>query len=453
MRLLKILIILPLLIYGAAMGYLWYEVKSNTDNIIQSTAHAAQISYGSIHISPMGDEIGLNDVVIRPVITTDEFRLEKLRITAPHIGYFIDTASNMKRGKPPEHLSIGLQRIHLDIGGEFFTLLDQMQEQAQAQAHVTSAGSGARAQGSAMAQFITSLDTLGCGEVERFTIGHLRGMGIGNITADIGFNLEYNPLTNHTLIKIDVRADRIYDMAFGIDLAMRPDAMASAMNVVPPKINISYHDTGFHKLRNKYCAALNGTDEAQYVDNHIQELSKKLGATFPEEVVTAYREAMAKGGRYTVHFDPSSELNIANLPYYKGADIAAMLGFSMRINETKVDLEQVQWGNVPTSVSTAQPSTPDAASNTDVVAPPRPVATGPSTQKKPLEPVFKTVAIADAGKYVNKMAEVTTYEGKVRSGKISEVSNGRIYLIIRVSAGTLTYPVNISDINKLKIRL
>lgn len=447
MRLLKILLLLPLLAYGGAMGYLWYEIKSSADKMVQSAAPVAQISYEAIYLSPTGDEIGLDNIIIRPTMAQDEFRIEQLRVSAPHIGYFINTANSVKKGKPPEYLSMQLQRVHFDIGGELFSVVEQARSQPAA------SESAARAQGRVAGEFIGRLDALGCGEVERFDISELRGMGIGKVVADVGFKLEHNKQINHTLIKGSIRADKLYELEMGLDLAKGPEALSQAVSIdVYPKLSVNYRDLGFYKLRNKYCAGLNDSSEEAYVEHHIQLLSQMLGASLPEKSVNAYREAMLKGGRYTLYFEPSSDLDLSNLQYYKGGDIATMLGFNLRINDTQFALDEIQWRSPPKNISKANKTKADTPPSGVVSRSTLASIAASSQQQRPREATYKQVAVANAANYLNKMAEVTTYEGKVRRGLLSEVNNGRIYLVMRISAGSLTYPVAFSDIAKLRVQ-
>lgn len=444
MRLLKILLPLLLLAYGGTMGYLWYSVKDSADDMVKGAAPFARITYGSIHVSPMGDELGIDNIVIQSHMTSDEFRIDKVRLTAPHVGYFLRTAIHLKKKQPPEYLSMQLQGVKFDIGGELFDVIDKAQSQPSGPT------SAAYDQGRAIGEFISSLDALGCGEVERFAISDLRAMGLGAMNADFGLKIEYNKALNRTHMTGNIHIDNIYELEMGVDLAARPDRLSGPVSFsAEPKFSVNYRDLGFHKVRNKYCASLNDSSVEDYVTRHSQLLGEALHATLPEETLKAYQQAMLKGGSFVLRIEPQQSLDMEGLPYYSGGDIVQMLGLSLRINGTRVEMDQITWGKPKQSTAT---TTREEATQPASVPPAASVQAQPAQELSIRDIPFKKVAVRDAAKYVDKFAEVTTTEGKIRRGVVSEVNNGRIYLVLKISSGSLTYPIAFEDVEMLRVR-
>ena len=217
MRIVPILLATPFLLYGAAKGYLWYEVKSNADEMVEAASPFAQISYDSVYTSLLGDEVGLDNITIKPVMTQDEFRIEQVRLSAPHIGYFIGAGDNVKNGEFPENLGMQIHRMQIDIDSELFTMLEQMQQQA------------AMAQTDETDMWIASQDALGCGDISTFTISDYRDMGLANIVADASVNMTYDEQSKRTLIKVDTHTDNLYDIGVDFDFNVAPQAMGSAV--------------------------------------------------------------------------------------------------------------------------------------------------------------------------------------------------------------------------------
>lgn len=440
MRKLIISLISPLLGYGATMGYLWYEVKGHAEEMVRATASIAQVSYESIHISLLGDEIGFDNIVIKPRITQDEFRIEQVRINAPHIGYFMRVGNSIEKRSLPENISLQISRVHLDMESELFTMLEQSQA-AQPQSDDT-------------ATLLSSADALGCGDAGAFTLSDYRNMGLGKMVADVTVNVGYDEKVNRTHFTLNTHVDNLYDIDIGVDLNDKPGAMSSASTLNQlPTATVNYRDTGYYRLRNNYCAAMNDSNIEAYVDHHIEQLSATLGAEFPPETISAYRQFMLKGGRFSAKTDPSDEFSLDGLQYYKPADIIAILGLTLRINNAKLDTDQIQWEK-PADRSDIKRASQRDGDNTTEPAPPHPPRESIHAKHTSPDPgpVFQTIEVTDAEKYLNRMAEITTAAGKVRRGLMEEVNEDRISLAVKLSAGTLSYPIEISDIDRLRVQ-
>ena len=442
MRIGLVLLATPFLLYGAAKGYLWHEVKSNADELVQAASPFAKISYDSVHTSLLGDEIGLDNISIKPVMTQDEFRIEQVRISAPHIGYFIGAGDNVKKGQPPENLAMQIRRMHIDMDSELFTMLEQMQQQA------------ALAQTNETDMWLTSLDALGCGDISSFAISDYLEMGFANIVADASINMAYDEQSKRTLIKVETHTDNLYDIGIGLDFNVTPQTMGSALlaNSIP-KTTIRYRDTGYYQLRNNYCAKQNESSVEEYVDHHLNLFSTKLGAALPEQTVSAYKQFMLKGGTFIIGLNPSNEQSLEGLQYYAPADIIDMLGLSLTINNTKLDTDLIQWGNKPKKV-TVRPDTLEAKPKVvreDRLRPTITPTQGKEKQRRTAPP-FQKINVDDAGKYIGKMAEVTTTEGKLRSGMLESVTDERINIELAFRTGSLSIPIDIRKIDDIRVR-
>jgi len=439
-RIPKIVILLPLLAYGAAMGYLWYKTKSSADEVAQTAAPFAEIQYGSVHVSPFGDEVGLNDVRIRPTMNADEFRIDTLRFNVPHIGYFITGGSRLEQGELPEKLGMQLGRMEVDLGSETFTMLEQMQQQFAA---MQPAGAGA----------LDNLGAVGCGSGEAFTISDYRRMGMGALVMDAAVNLEYDKRLRTARVRVDVDVEGLQQLDVVTEFDTGPELQSAVAAGVIPRVTLNYRDSGYYRLRNAFCASQNGSTEEEYVERHLQMLAETLGATFPEESVAAYRRFMLKGGTLNATMSPVEPVDPNGLGYYPVESIVQMLGLELVIDERAVDMSQVQWDRAATDkpaepASTAQ-SRPQA---TRSAPPPRPVPKRSATTASGHTPAaYREIRVQDAGSYLKQQVEISTNDGKVRRGRLDKIGNGRLYLIIRLSAGELSYGVEQDKITRLRV--
>ncbi len=436
MRILKIILLLPVLAYGAAWAYLWYEVKTGADDVVKMASPFAKISYGSVHVSLLGDEIGLDNVLITPAINQDEFRIEKLRLNAPNMLYFISANKNLEKGDFPEKFGMQISRLHLNINSESFSMLEQMSKQGE----TTEAGG---------MQILFDLDAFGCGDIKTFTLNDYRKMGMGDIVIDVDANSEYDQERNTALVSVKAGAEGLNRIEFRAELKNGLNMGSAVAGSDIPKMTLSMHDTGYYKLRNAYCADLNDSDGEAYVDRHIQVLSEKLNAKFQDEVVAAYKRFMLAGGGVDIRINPSPAAKPGGLQFYAFEDIVKMLGLDIAINGKTIKFNEVKWtGSRPQATvsgrAESKKSPPQTAQRPTVK---RTAKLAPSNSAL----VYKEIRTADAGKHIDSMVEVSTLDGKVRRGLLEKVSDNRIYLVIKLSAGTLSYPVELQAISKLRV--
>lgn len=421
-----LLLLIPLLAYGGAMGYLWYSVKSGADDAIAAAAPFAAITYEGVHISPLGDEVGLDRILISPNMTGDEFRIGQVRVSVPHIGHFLLARINLSDGKPPEKLGMQITGLELDVDSELFDMLEQMQQ------------AGGKAQS-------VSLDALGCGDLTGFSITDMRRMGLGTTISDISINSAYDDPSRRMLMDISAKSRGLVDLQARVEM-QKPSLGMGPTDV--PKMQITYRDTGYYDFRNRYCARLNGGTPEQYVDRHVQLLTAALGGRIPEKTVAAYRGVMLKGGTLSVAVDPDGSLPAGGLQNYTPAEIVNMLDPKVAINGTPLDIGQIKWD----AAAAAEPAKGEKPQPRKRVPPPRVRQAPAAPPAANTAPVYRTIEVPDASGYLGRMAEITTVGGKVRTGSLAKVEKERLHLKMRLSSGTLTYPVKIDEISKIRIR-
>ena len=441
MRSILFILLLPAIAYGALYGYLWYEVKSQTEEVAASAAPFAKLSYGNIHISPLGDELGLNNIIISPVMTSDTFRIEKLRIKAPHFGQLLKLSGVLGENALPENVSLHLKGIHIDLESQIFTVVEQMQAQA------------ASAEPASPSTMMFSPDALGCGGRSRFSVGDYSAMGMGNLVSDISAESWYNPQLHRTNIKIDADFRGLYSVGLNFEL----DGSLKQMNrqdTTLPRTYISYRDAGYYKLRNKFCAIENNTSIDSYVERNIELLKAVLGATIPRDDLAAYRKFMHNGGSLAIRLAPYSNFPLDGLSYYKPADIIDMLGLSIRIDNTPIALDKFKWGEQRLALTQIRTEIRDSepADNEPTTIPPRELLESRRASGSSSSPSFHVIRLEHAAKYLNHLAEVTTSDGRVRQGIIKQTDQVQLLLVMKVTSGTLTYPVNLAEIERLRVR-
>lgn len=441
MRFLKYLIIIPVVIYAGAMGYLWYEVKSNADRAVESAAAFARITYEGIHISPLGDEVGVDAITIKPQMTGDSFRIGELRLSVPHIGYFLNATNRIEKGKMPENLGMQLNRVEVDLNSELFTMMEQMQQQQAAMGQPQADN------------FFGSLEALGCGGIDSFSLSDYRAMGIGEVTGDVSVGMRYDDITNITRIEVNANADGLYRTDLSAEMDTDSLEMASGNGTFSfRRATLTYRDTGYYELRNNYCAERTESDTAAYIERHAQRVADEIGATVPEQTLTAYRDFMRKGGTIVADMQPGGDVPLTTLSYYKPEEIVHMLGLKLKINNTPVKLAGFGWDG-STTASSSQQAAVVAPRPRTAPPPTRPEVTAAQPEpRRSTNAEYDDIELDEASNYLTRTVEVTLYDGKVRSGTLESVGESRLYLVMHLHGGELSYPVKLGDITRLRLK-
>ncbi len=448
MRFLRNLLLFIILAYGLVYGYLWYETNTSLQRLTEGAAPFAKIEYASFFVSPLANEITVDNISIVPQMAADEFRIDQVRLYADMPGFFLLSGKAMQEGTLPENMDIGLSNIQVNLDGKFISMLEQMSVQAEAQPEQ-------------VASPFLNLDALGCGEIEKFQLVDYRLMGIKRVNADINLHLSFNKITDILGVQIDAKTRGVYDISLATDIKIPSGKMdgVTQTNKIPP-MRLSINDTGFYKMRNAYCATANKSSDEEYVDHHMQLLSSTFGVTLPESITTAYRDYMLKGGRINLSIKPQDNLAPEELGYYKPLEVVDMLGLKLSIGNTRIDLEELLNANAPAVVakkpdeSNAVSTKKSSAKETSAKPAAVPALVNKNEEVAPAAKsfIYHVEKVENAEKHIDKPVEITLRGNKVRRGTLEKVKNDRLYLIIELQGGSVTYPIRTNEISKFRVK-
>lgn len=442
MRILIIIILLPVALYAATIGYLRYEVKNKAEKIVKSASPFATITYDSIYTSWSGDTVGLNDITIEPVMTQDVFHIGQVHLHAPHIGYFLDMNSSKNMVKPgdmPEKLGIKVSRLQFDLDSQLFSMIEQMQQQQAA----------IQRRGSSGADF-SLIQAMGCGDKEGFTTADYQQMGIGTVTMDVNFEVKNNKERDRLTAIMKLSADGLGSgtIETGLDgiSTMAPNSYSGRI----PDTTITYRDDGYYAMRNAYCADLNNGTAEEYVDNNVAALSNAIGSPLPEKAVSAYRQFMLNGGKLQASIKPNPNVPATNLQLYAPEDIIQMLGMDLTIRGERVDLSTINWASAK-KPDNIQNETDKPALTSPPQARPRPNVRN-KTPSQTRQPTFHTVSVEQLNKHVGRNTRITMQDGRVREGILDTVNDWRVRLEVRSPRGSMSFPIKIAEISKVRVQ-
>ncbi len=444
MRFLKLLLILSVLGYGGIKAYIWYDTKSNVDDAIVTVAPFVDITYDSIFSSLLDGVIGITGVVIRPKMTSDEFTIQEINFSAPNILDIFMLGSRFKDREFPEYIGFEMKNVNIDVDSEIFVILDDMQAQS------------IESQTLEDPLLIERMDALGCGDVKKFGINEFSAMGYNLLNLSVAVNVKFEQKSGQMNVEVRIKDSDLYSIGFTIQTRLDLNQMKSAgLQSAEPeisKLKIEYNDTGYHKLRNQYCAQQNGGSIEQYIDANIVQLAAEFGAVFPKKTMDDYRRFMTSGGRFTVSLNPAESTLLSGLEFYETADILDILGMEIVINGSNVDFSQIEWDATAGKTTTRKNDRSNVIggrSSTPSVTRVSPPAKSGSAKTRE----YRKVRKSQLSRYVGKNIQVETSIGKRRQGQLESVDDERIRILMKFGNGEFSFPVKLEDILQAKVYL
>jgi hypothetical protein len=419
--------------YGGVKGWLWYDVKRTADRLVAQAAPFAQIQYGGIYTSLTGT-VGVDNVTIRPTITRDEFRIRAVRIEAPNLLFFVSGGSRLEAGHIPPALGFEMRGVELDFSSELFRMLEDMQQ-------MQSAG-----QPSAPDSQFMQFDALGCGQMSAWRLNDYIRAGLGRTNTDIAMRMEHDRSQRRLTFSLRSHEPGLFRFDADLNMSAPSDRLADVRPDEIPRGHLTYTDAGWYQLRNAYCARLNGDTEEAYVARNVELLGTRLGVVLPPEVQEAYRGFMLEGGTVSITMDPMAGTSSAGLEFYSPKDVIDLLSMRLAINGVEVDPVEIEWAGAVGEQSAVIVDAPP-----DIPRTREPVRTPSRPAQARATPQYRTVAVRDLANHLNRPIRVTTQDGRVREGVLTQVDSGRIHVALQGSRGGLTFWVAHGDIRRVDV--
>ncbi len=410
-KLLIAAILLPVLAYGGAKGYLWYSIYSTMDDLKKSLSAFANLEYQSIR-APLSAPFGVTGISIEPHMANDVVRIGSVLVHNSSIQDLYRLMRRVNNEQMPEKLELSFNRINVDLSGELLYLSSNDQK---------------------INFFGTPLEALGCGDRESFSPNDLVAMGYDNITMDTKFSYETTRSNNVDFyLKFGVRDATTLALDASIPSDQMPRSKESLIFQTPELIQFSVNieDQSFNERRNKYCANLLGTPVEQFVERHVQAVSTYLqnrDMPVSEDVIKAYRRYVTESGNITIRANPLDPVGILSLGALNPRQLIEWLGVELNINGN--DIQQVL-AYVPD-----EPQADDDEGATPKIA----------------RDTYKPTPVKELGQHVNRLLKVRTRDGKLHHAYLNTVEGDMLVLTREMVGGSATFTVPIVEIDEVRV--
>ncbi|MEM9102342.1 MAG: hypothetical protein AAGB12_08455 [Pseudomonadota bacterium] len=292
-----------------------------------------------------------------------------------------------------------------------------------------------------------SLEVLACGSIKRFELSDYLAMGYSRIHffGDIRFDID--KITNEVLIASNATALNMSQVDWELKLGQ-----VQFDNILQPPIikSFSFHSQDYSLVgsKNRYCAELSTSSEAQYIEEHIKQLDLTLmSLDFPlsQAIIDAYRDYLNEPESIRLVFAPTLPMPIQEIASYPLAKIPEILGARIAINEQEIkpliDTErQLPPEKIAQLQSTFRDVDDDDSDDND------------ESQVIRLQGyTFKSTTVEQMSNYLEHEAKIWTKNRKFYQGVIRSMNKNYLEFAAKTDNGTLTLPIRLQEIEKVEV--
>jgi len=431
------LVVAVALLAVATGGYLWYGAKQQVDQIVAMAKPFAEISYGSVAISPSGS-VGVRRLRVMPKFVNDSIMIGAIQLNFPNFLALLHARWQLSQNQLPEALSLSFQDVELSLSGGILGAATANAEKTRSP--------------------FDHLDALGCGPVIAFGAAEWREMGYTQFVGAMEIGYRIDPKNNMLELRMESSSQNwaALHLDIGLGLTRPPESLAEfAVSFTPKlaKLNFVLRDDGFNQRRNAYCAAKAGKPLPDYLADHVQQVAERLranGVLLSPGLVAAYQRYLGEGGTVMITANPPALINPAELHEYAPADIVKLLGLRMKVNEAEVTDLTVDWDAAKITKALNLASEPEPEPEPEPKTTPATVSPSPVVAEK-IYQTYHPIPVGELSRHVGKVVKLRTTNGTPYRGTLDAVMEGMIRVTVRKSGGSAMLSLRASEITEVAV--
>lgn len=436
-KLLVLLVLLPLAVYGGIKFYVHRTVKNGLEQLTQAAAPFVSIRYGKIDSSLTGS-ITVRDVQFQPTGLTDIIPVDEIEIRLSGPGALLTARNRIEAGENPEVERVTLRGLSLDLRSSMMSSLDALI------GTMVDSGNFPREQH--------------CGDIRYFGPRAYRRLGYESLVMDIAVSEQREPFLNRLTLNIDWRTRDMAQLETSVVLTGIPGnlkkAKAGELDPQVASFKAVYRDLSYTERVKKLCAEAGGISVEEYVRLITEDdaaLAASWGAIPGPGLRDAYRRFIEKPGEVRVEAKPADGLDPRNLALYKPQDLISMLNLNLQVNgEPVTDLSIRSASNAPAGAAPepGQQAGVDAptAGSPDAVTPP--AAPAVAQPQKPPQPGYREVSFDELPQHIGRKLRLHAPD-RVHEGILVELDQKSVTIARQYrGSGSMTYKVPRNGIRK-----
>lgn len=464
---LAIIVLLPLLVLATVAFYYRLQVQQAVDSAVAQVAQKVLVDYGSLS-GDIDGVIELQDVVLTPVGSQAQINIERIVLHTSGWQYLLQAAEQLGQGVWPAQLRVEFQGLGLQLNPANSQLADQLLASVVPQTETV------------------ALLAMACGGHKPLSFQQLHEMGVAQLRGGLTFNYLYDSITGAVGASVSLNPEKMFALGLSFQGMMPATQLTTALLDSFPlqlkQLQIDYRDTGYHRLRNVYCAGLGDDLVSQYMKIHGLRLSENLklqGWTIPLRVATDFQVMMADGGGFQLSLRPVDpfSLDAGGWQALQGMlpqELLGQLNPVLMINQRPLDLQAM----LPT-VRDRSPEVVALLQQTEEHAPGAGVveneseqngqelspeqlrrqqtrallrdAMKPSDQNSLAVKSYKAVSIDEVGRHVGCSIRLQTYYGRHVEGTLQRIEGKMLYVTQHLQQGSAIYPIDKTKLSELEV--
>ncbi len=324
----KLLLILsiPVVLFGAAKGFMYYKAKTTVDDIVVAASNQADIRYADISTELLGGAVNVTGITIQPRGYADQVEIDRVRVASDD-PMFLISGSDWRPGrdKPPGSLAFQVDGLRMPVSADLMTQ------------YTLADGVGAKqvdpCDGSLSIQ-PALLEKLGFTELAMDFDGHYR-LDESALTLDVGMHMDIRDIqsmqVSATMTDVDVQA-----LSQGGAPQLNLGGFRLAVRVAPE----------FGRQMLKACAVGSDLTIAEwgerYADRAIGDFASQgllLGSGLQQVVREFYRD----WGEFEIVSAPSQPVGLLSLMFLPPSQLADALALRLSLNEQLITDTRFTW--------------------------------------------------------------------------------------------------------------
>ena len=419
---LLLLLLIPVLLYGALKGVMYYNAKRSVDDIVAAAADHADVRYADISTDLRG-AVTVSAIAVQPLGSDEVVTIDAVRVASDDPMFFIRGIQwRGEEGSPPGSLSFNISGLSMPLATAFS---DRPVAPAVDSAGLCSDGVSIDPQ---------LLQRIGLSALNMDVDGSYR-IDEANRTLDLGMNVDLR----------DIQSVRLSATLNDVDVQ-------SLSQGAPPSFSLGRFDFAvrvspeFGRQALKACAI--GTEysvqawSGVLAEQAMQRFADS-GLTLGEGLSKAVRDFYRDWGEFRVVAVPARPIGLLSLVAMRPEQLVPTLGLRLSLNDQPI---------TDTTFSWQQPDTSGLAA---LFGAEEEVIEGKTPDGRPRRIIvrrqFEPVRVADIASYVDHQVKIKPRGLPVREGVLKRIRNGEAEVEQTLHGGKYTTYVALAQIQSLQV--
>lgn len=435
-------IAIPVFIVAGIYGFAWWKVSTAADNFSKEVAPFASMTYEQVHIDLLEAEVGLKQLVFKPVGMEGDILLDSVVLRAPSWGFIFELQDKLDKGELPESFNLDIKGLKFDLQSGYMQDWGRMMVDVQREA-------GA------------SHDALACGQRQFFTLADFRKMGYQWLSTDILLQYYWDTIDQRLNFDFQSKTARMADVSVSTSVGVSTDTLnlQSLMFAQPQlkRMEVRYYDRGYNDVKNRFCAKESGVDIGVYRENYNALLAQRLkleGWVIPEYVMSGINKLNEPAASFYARVDMPQGFGMQSLVMIQQpSDLITHFAPYVEIQGKPVSLDGLNWA--PPDATAAKElrriqrgeTIDNNASEEQAAEANQTFESEPSKQQRYRyvegQNRYLKVELDSLTEHIGRTVVLYTYYGREVQGRLMDVGVSEIIVERRLEEGrgTATYPI------------